>query len=327
MTAETHYCGPLEVKVTADRPEIRQVIDWYLSQFDVKWPGPHRLIDVDAQSSGSPSAPSAMVSPTFLDCGQMSVSKAGDEFFATTTAGASAEGTVGQGIDRWRLHVPEVMVEQEQLHQLEDLVGLAVMTGWRHERWVPMHAGAVVKGDRCALVCATSGGGKTTLTVALLDSGWLALGDDKLLLKTTAGARPMVSAVNHAFNLHPSIRAWIPRAGDLSNYPLDSKWGPKRRVKVSEIWPGSTSFEAHPTELVTLRRTSGTGVEVLPLSPEETLSALLRQTVVPNDPSSAALILSTVASTAQTLRGLRLDIGNNAYADGDSLSIVDRALG
>ncbi len=77
-------------------------------------------------------------------------------------------------------------------YEIEDLLSLVLTTGWRRAGWVPLHGGGLVRDGRGLLCVATSGGGKTTFTVSLIRRGWRALGDDKVLLATAAGAPRVV---------------------------------------------------------------------------------------------------------------------------------------
>lgn len=67
------------------------------------------------------------------------------------------------------------------------------MLALRHSRdFAALHAAAVSRGERCVLLPAESGRGKSTLTAALAAAGFLVLGDDTVVLDRDAlHARPM----------------------------------------------------------------------------------------------------------------------------------------
>ena len=171
-----------------------------------------------------------------------------------------------------------------------------------------------------------SGGGKTTLTLALVRRGWQAIGDDKLLL-ACSGQGPQVGALVHTCNLHPQTRAWFPEVGDLERLPVYSAWTDKRRVPIETVWPGGTSGGGLPTHVVQLSRGDVEGkIRVEPLAHAEILPTLLRQTVLPGDPAVTRQMLRTLAAATQGLQGLQIEVGLNAYRDDACLDILEAAL-
>jgi hypothetical protein len=191
---------------------------------------------------------------------------------------------------------------------------------------VPLHSGAVTDGDRCALVCATSGGGKSTFTAALVRRGWRTLGDDKLLLRVVGDA-PEVAAVLHTFNLHPRSSEWWPELGDLRRLPVYSTWTDKRRVPASAIRADGVATAATPTDLLLLEsHAEAIETRVEPLPRDAVLSCLMHQTVVPDDRDLARDIVGTVARVARGLEGWRVQVGRDAYRRPDSLAPVEAAL-
>ncbi|MDQ6824961.1 MAG: hypothetical protein M3007_05795, partial [Candidatus Eremiobacteraeota bacterium] len=178
----------------------------------------------------------------------------------------------------------------------------------------------------CALLCAASGGGKSTLTAAMMRQGWNSLGDDKLLLRINDG-KSEVAALLHTFNLHPKTSQWFPEVGELERLPTYSIWTEKRKVRMSDIWPGRIATQGSPTHLVLLdRKVEFTGIEVDPLPPAEIFSTLLRQVVIPKDRVSAGAIVSAILTTAKTLRGVRVRIGKDAYHDAKCIRTLEAAL-
>jgi hypothetical protein len=257
----------------------------------------------------------------------MTVDTTGDGLRATTCGGAAAIGCLSGQRERWWVEVPAGAAGTDRLDEVEDIVGLVLTSGWRRAGWVPVHAAAVARDGTCALLCAPSGGGKSTLTAALVRRGWQALGDDKLLLRSGANRRPFLAAVLHTFNLDPSVRAWIPEVGDLERLPTYSAWTEKRKVRVADIWPEAVVSGASPTHLAVVCRTPRSdGVHVERLGPAAVLDTLLRQTVVPNDRHTATSILQTVAATAQLLEGLRVHIPEGAFGDARALDAFEAAL-
>ena len=322
---QAFHCGPLALSLRSDDVVLEAKVSDTLALYDVAWEAPHRPVEVVARRGRHP-AP--MLAGSFLTCARMSVDAIGGTLMARTRSGASATGTSSEGGDRWSIDVPDSTFAEKRLEEVEDLVGLALTTGWRREGWVPVHAAAVALGDRCALVCAPSGGGKSTVTAALLRLGWRALGDDKVLLRPPGCEGPVVAALLHTFNLHPRTREWLPEVGDLEALPAYSAWTEKRKVRAASIWPGALATRASPTHLVQLHRRDGQApVRVDALEPAEVLRCLLRQTVVPADPQIARWTLDVIARTARHLRGLRVEVGSDVYRDGDALSELVASLG
>jgi hypothetical protein len=222
--------------------------------------------------------------------------------------------------------VPHALVETGKLEELEDLLSLVLTTGWRREGWTPIHAAAVVKNGMCAVFCAPTGGGKTTLTAAFVRGGWNVLGDDKLLLRVHGG-RPEIAALLHTFNLHPKTREWFPEVGDLERLPRYSVWTEKRKVSVASIWEHAPVRTARPSVLVWLERCETNGaILARPLAEHEILATLLRQTVIPADPATARAIVSPIAAVAAQLRGVRLEIPRDAYRDPGLFERLEAAL-
>jgi hypothetical protein len=257
----------------------------------------------------------------------MTVDRTADGFVATTVGGASARCRTGPDGDDWNVTVPPDAEAAGRLDELEDLLTLVLTTGWRRAGWVPVHAAAVARDGVAAVLCAPSGGGKSTLTAALLAAGWRAVGDDKLLLRTGDDGRPELAALLHTFNLHPRTSEWLPEVGDLEQLPVYSSWTEKRKVRAGDLWPDAVALAARPTHVVDLQRDDGVdGVHVAALATADVLPLLLRQTVVPTDRDVARTILSTLAATSRHVTGVRLRIGRDAYRDPAAAALVGAAI-
>ncbi len=314
-------CGPLSVSVACEIAPVRAKIAEQMRLFDLVWPGGHRPVSIAV-------APAASRAPhvrgEYLRCGRMRVDEDGGALVAACPSGLWAEGDADS--TAWTIYAPDPTDPWVTL-DLEVLLTLLLCEGWRQAGWTPVHGAAVVRGGRCALLCAESGGGKTTLTVAMIRAGWRTLGDDKLLLRLVAGT-PEVRGLAQSFNLHPNTRTWFPEVGDLAAVPRYSQWTEKRKVRSADLWPGATTQSAAtPTHLAVIqRREEAEGLRAERLEPAETLSALLHQVVVPGGRRAARQILGVVAQTATSLRGLRVRVGENAYAAPSALHPLEEAL-
>lgn len=325
-TSTTFFVGPIAVEIDGDVPALVRRIDSQLRIFDRPWDTPSYTVRIRLRTS-SHRAP--LAESSFLDCSRMTVSGTANTLYATTLCGASGrlEERTASG-ETWSIDFPAEEVEELRLDEVEDLVGLALVSGWRACGWTPVHAGAAVKGDNCVVLCATSGGGKSTLTAALVRDGWRTLGDDKLLLRVNPDGTPELAALLHTFNLHPRTRAWFPEVGDLEQLPFYSAWTVKRKVRTEDIWPGQTAERARPTHVVRVQRDGLPGpIRVTRLADEELFRTLIGQVAIPNDRSVAAATMKTIALTLRSgLRGLEMTIGEGAYEQPDCLYPLDDAL-
>ncbi len=324
MLNSVAFCGPLRVSVDADSPVLHDKVVESLVLYDRRWPSTEHRVEI--RIAARDVAPVEPAAGTFLRCARINVDVAEAGLRATTLCGAHSRVWQRAGEDRWQIDVPPELLANSNLEDVEELVILALTTGWRNAGWVPLHAAAVTDGSRCAIICAPSGGGKSTLSAAFIRRGWRAVGDDKLLLRVVDG-RPELAALQRTFNLHPATREWFPEVGDLERLPRYSTWTLKRKVKIESIWPEPAADGAHPTHLLRVRRTPEPGgIALTPLAGGDTLRTLLRQVAMPTERSTASRILSAIAPTARGLRGFDVVVGEDAYRAPDALDPVLEAL-
>lgn len=320
----TGTCGPLRIRVDAGDAELQSFARTHLELFSRPWRETTRDVYVELVRGRS----ELRVSGSYLECANMRVDRDGNAYAATTFYGMSGRGWIGEHTDTWQLVVPEYLVLNErQINNLEDLFSLICTAGWRAEGWIALHAGAVIGPSCCALLCATSGGGKSTLTAALLVAGWTTLGDDKLLLRVD-GKTPQLRPLLNTLNLHPQTREWLP-VPDIEGLPRYSAMTEKRRVGVASLTRKTSPDEAVPTHAVCIERTRGhSGIRATPMPRESILPTLLRQVVIPRDAAVARSMLQAVATAcARSIRsGVRLEIGDAAYRDPAWITPFERAL-
>lgn len=321
MIAERFVCGPLDVTIRCSLPAIARKVRETIELHDVPW-APTRPVTIEATACAPGHQSTA--SGDYLRCARMNVDATPTGLVASTLSGAHATGELGPP-DHWHFEVP-LDADGQPPVDVEDLTQLVVTTGWRRAGWVPMHLGTIVRDGVCALVCAPSGGGKSTFVASALRRGWRTLGDDKVLLGVTAEG-PVAQGLVHTFNLHPSTVDWLPEVGDLNRLPRYSVWTDKRKVRPVEVWGEVTEVRRRPTHLIALERSaSADGVALEPLGAEEVVPRLLRQTVVPTARDDAARLLQVLAAVAPTLRPALLTVGDDAYRRPDALDPIDELL-
>lgn len=319
----TAACGPLSINVSAADDELLRVARSYLDLYGPQWNAPRRNIEVQL-TRGSVGA---LATATYLSCGRMRVDRRGDHYLAATKCGFVALGACNdvQG-HRWIVAVPrQTVFDEPETGEIEDIFSLICTLGWRADKWIAVHAGAVVKGNACALICATSGGGKSTLTAALVQHGWKTLGDDKLLLRIDRGV-PVLASMLQTFNLDPNTRRWF-EVGDIESLPRYSAWTQKRRIRVDTLGANRTAERATPTHLLAIRRTSNHhNIAVTRMQKRDVLPALLRQTVIPTDREAASAILDTAMRCAKGLRGVNVEVGDDAYGYPGQIASLEKAV-
>jgi hypothetical protein len=323
LTAGEYRCGPLIVRAFVEDIALREKVAEILALYNVRWPRSEGSVDFHISQTplGSPIAAGA-----FLRCGRMLVDRHESILYACTPSGSTALGPFHHRAAAWSINVPVGDLSLDHLTDIEDLIGLGLTQGWHACGWVPMHAAAVVRNGKALLLCATSGGGKSTLSAALVRRGWRALGDDKLLLRSDRGLTDLRALV-HTFNLHPQTQQWFPEIGDVHRFLAYSTRTEKRRVPIAQVWQDAVVSAAEPALVGQLdRKDSLQGVRVTPLESHEILPTLLRQTVIPSDRGIGSTVLNTLAACAMRLRGFRIEIGRDAYRTADCLDYLEQAL-
>ena len=315
-------CGPLALTISAGDDELACVARSYLALFSRPWNRQTRRVDVRIARC----EPVSRARGTFISCAHMTVDRDGSEYFADTQYGFNARGVCSERGDSWTVTVPPGTVFGEcETGDMEDIFSLISTVGWRNEGYLAIHAGAVLKGETCAMLCATSGGGKSTLTAALVLNGWSTLGDDKLLLRCENGV-PVLRSLLQTFNLDPASRRWFD-LGDLDALPRYSAWTEKRRVHLNMLRPGASAAAAQPTHIVSVTRNAGTrSVTWSAMNPAQTASALLKQIVLPDDIEVGRWTLKKATAMLPFVRGINLEVGNDVYSSSTWLQRVEEAL-
>lgn len=316
--------GPLDIDVHARPGPTLDLLENTLSLYDVAWIlTPAKRVDVEVEVV--PVSVAEAARGGYMECAQMLVDALPDGLLATTTRGAVLVGRFSEHGEAWHMTVPACVPDEGWWPEIEDLVSLIVTAGWRRAGWIPFHGAGLTRVGAGVVVCAASRGGKTTFALAMARRGWRIVGDDKLLLGVADG--PTVAAVKHMLNVDPALRDWFPELGDVSELPIYSQWSPKRRVSLASIFPDAPAASMNVSHVISLVRVDhGRDIQIEAMDMAGTLSALLHQTVIPNDPRTARAITASLVGIGQSARGLRVTVPDGIYADPDALEPVEAAL-
>jgi hypothetical protein len=319
----TYGCGPVTLKIAFTDTCLGEALHGLLSQYDAPWPNPVLVVNVTIGRGGGPSGttePSGRYFRSWL----LRVERQGDSLISLSKSGVwlkydaatfEAVVVVPPGSDG-----PSIVEETEQ-----QLI-LLLARVWVQAGWTPLHAGSLLPPgeNRCVLLCAPSGVGKTTLIAALLRRGWRTLGDDKTLLQT--GKDGLIArALARRFHLHPSSSRWFPELGDLGDCPHYSRWTDKRVVPIAPAWPDRLIDSAIPAAVVHLQRIES-GLEVEPMDPMKTLYTLLRQVAIPSDAEHARPLVACIGAVAAGVKSATIKIGHAAYDDPAVVGRLEKTL-
>jgi predicted ATPase len=259
---------------------------------------------------------------TYLTCGRMLVDRERQDSRASTRSGIAVE----HGPDGvWHVLIPDIHFDEPTVGDVEDVLSLILTEEWREAGWDAMHAGCVVSPDGDGLLlCAASGGGKSTLTAALVRSGWKTLGDDKLLVSRRSSD---IFSLSRSFNLDPRSARWFSELNSIAMLPRYSAWTSKRRVFVESFWPGSLVWSAHALHIAKIVRDDSVDTWwVRRLTSRQVFSALLDQVVIPTDRGVARPVITTISRLAERMKGIELRLGNRAYETRDIAEALQAEL-
>jgi hypothetical protein len=318
-----YACGPVRLAVVFDDSCWREALHGLLSQYDAPWPTPEVVVRVVIERETAPSE-HREPSGAYLRSYRLRVDRHGSRLLSRSRVGVWMEFDLAGRTAR--ITVPVHSDWPELVEEVEQQLVLLLARSWAQEGWTPLHAASLIPPgeQRCVLLCAPSGTGKTTLTTAFLRRGWRTLGDDKTLLRIEAEG-VVARSLAQRFHLHPSAARWFPEAGNLAQSPRYSRWTDKRIVRIADVWSDRLLERAAPVGLLQVERVErGLGFE--PLDRIQTLNTLLRQVAIPTDPEHARPLVSCIAHTAAKLNSARLKIGSEAFTDPAIMERMDDFL-
>ncbi len=318
-----YLSGPLDIVLDTDDDVLLGIANEYFSLHGRSWGNRTREVRVSLRRGTS----ALQSRGGFLRCARMNVDLIESVYLVRGISAICATGNIGERSDSWEITVPpDLPFTELQAVELQDVLGLTCAVAWRAEGWIGIHAAAVANDRYCALLCASSGGGKSTLTTALINNGWKTLGDDKVLLRRNAPV-PHVASLLLTFNLDPRTSQWFSKMPELAALPRYSEWTDKRRVSVEDVLPGCTLDEAAPTHVVSVvRNRTRSGTRTTAMQSRDILPTLLKQIVLPSDRCAAAEIVGAIATVARNVRGFVFEVGDDAYRDPSWLNSFDGAL-
>ena len=316
-------CGPLDVAVASRDDRLVALALQCLELYGWHWPRTTCRARIDLTRAND----DARVEGAYLTCARMRVDRSEHGFLASTLSGTVARGYIDANGDHWKIHIPPALELQEpEIKDIEDIISLACTVGWRRQGWIPLHAAAVIRDNVCAILCAPSGGGKSTLAAALLRQGWQTLGDDKLLMRCDE-ERPVIAALLKTFNLHPKTSTWFSGLENIHDLPRYSAWTEKRHVAIDAIARGVARSHATPTHLIQIERHHSSQAVVLEsMDSRDILPTLLRQVVIPCEREVVTQIVSVASTISKNLHGFVMRIGEDVYARAGWWKPLDQAL-
>jgi hypothetical protein len=186
-----------------------------------------------------------------------------------------------------------------------------------------VHAAGLARDGRGLLVPGASGAGKTTLTLALLRSGFGFLADDTVFLtQRPRGATPRLAAL--AFpdevDLTEQTAAFFPELVAQPDRPSPAK-RPKRAVSALRVYGVTPVWECPPVALVFPQIAPVSRSVLTPISPDEALLQLLCN-VVRTDTDASQAHLNALGVLVQQCACLRLQTGRDFAALPDLLAGV-----
>ncbi len=319
----TYGCGPVVLKITFADPELRDALHGLLSQYDAPWPGSGLVIQITIERAETP-ANADENSGSYFRSYLLRVERHGDSLISTSNNGAwmRFDLPASEAVIR----VPFCSDWPAMVEEVEQQLVFLLARTWALSGWTPLHAGSLLPPgeNRCVLLCAPSGVGKTTLIAALLRRGWRTLGDDKTLLQTGKDG-VIARALARRFHLHPSSARWFPELGDFDDCPHYSRWTDKRIVRVEQTWPDRLVEQAIPAAVVQLERIES-GLEIEAMDRMKTLYTLLRQVAIPSDSEHAQPLVACISRVATNVNSARIKIGNGVYDDPAAIDRLEKSL-
>ncbi len=172
-----------------------------------------------------------------------------------------------------------------------------------------IHASAIARHGRAALLTGVSGAGKTTTMLTCVAAGFQFLGDDSTLVRAAPDGGVDVVALLNTLDVTDQTAAWFPElAPHLS--PQRSHTG-KRQVILSEAFPTCIADQGRLGVILAPEVTNQEQTRLAPISKAALLGELLFYSVDLHDPALARQHLDFLAETLEHIPCYRLLLGHN----------------
>jgi hypothetical protein len=224
----------------------------------------------------------------------------------------------------WGPHILSILDRQENLacYWIEDAALVPfyerslplrpILNGWfTGQGYQFIHGAAVGYPQGGVILTGKSGAGKSTTSLACLDSDLKYASDDYCLVK--AGPTPTIYSV---YNV-----AKLKGRGDMDRFPklaplisnpdrLDTEWG---MLFINEHYPGKM-LTGFPLKAILIPKVSGKReTSLIPISPRETFAAMAPTTVL-QLPGSGSAAMKSMSELAQRIPCYRLVLGTEIEA-------------
>lgn len=192
----------------------------------------------------------------------------------------------------------------------ENLVLAPVMEMLKVRGLYGLHASAVSRDGTDVLFTGYSEAGKTTAALAMMQLGFLAAADDKVLLGEKASGVQAYS-FTRMFNIDPDLARYYPELQVLEKvepYPGSHK----RLIDLGAAYPGRFLGEIRPTIVVHLESIPAAETSIRHLSPKESFFRLTQQSILSLYKDAATKQLRVLARLAEQSDAYLLRRGTNS---------------
>jgi len=183
-----------------------------------------------------------------------------------------------------------------------------------------LHASAVAREGTGFLIAGGSGCGKTTLSVALVRSGWSYLSDDALMLRKNGEESIEALALRRGFSCPPDM---IERFPELGSCPAGASFldDGKRLVNPESVYPGRFEPQCHPQVLLFPMIASGRKSELVLMNETDALTSLIQQSPgIMTDRCSAGKQLEVLGLLLRQAVSYQLVLGSDVYQEPTAVS-------
>ena len=194
-----------------------------------------------------------------------------------------------------------------------DLLMAPLMEMLKHRGFFGLHAAALVRDGAGYLLPGGAGSGKTTVALSLLKEGFRYLADDKVLLRNHGNGIEAL-AFTRRFNIDPGIGHHYSELSFLEDLePLPGSI--KRPLDISSVYTNTFVPSCRPTVLIHLQRRLAGKSRILRLSPQESFTRLIQQTIPSMQKDITEKQLKLFADLAQGTESFLLDFGRDLYGE------------